>query len=85
MDNHEDQADESLELAKSIHPLLAGHDRRVQGAAIADVLALYLAGHHPSMHDEILKDVVYCARSLIEPNIDMLKENGVYPDEWKAQ
>ena len=40
-----DQAREAQALSKAIMPFLAGKDPDVQGAALADLLALYLAGH----------------------------------------
>jgi hypothetical protein len=33
-------------IVERICPLLAGHSPHVQGAALADLLALWLAGHH---------------------------------------
>jgi hypothetical protein len=36
---------EAQNLAEKIGLLLAGHDPEVQGAALADLLALWLAGH----------------------------------------
>jgi hypothetical protein len=40
-----EQANEVLALVKEIRPLLAGRSAEVQGAALADLLAMYLAGH----------------------------------------
>jgi hypothetical protein len=33
-------------LANRIKPLLAGHPAELQGAVLADLLAIWLAGHH---------------------------------------
>jgi hypothetical protein len=41
----ERDADEAMTLVKKIRPLLAGKDPSVQGAVLADLLAMYLAGH----------------------------------------
>jgi len=38
-------AAEAMALAKLIHPVLAGHDPDVQGAALCDLLGTWLAGH----------------------------------------
>jgi len=40
-----DEAREAMELAKAISPMLAGRSPEVQGAALADLLAMWLAGH----------------------------------------
>lgn len=43
-DFHE-EAIRALALVEKIKPLLEGEPRGVQGAALADLLAIYLAGH----------------------------------------
>jgi hypothetical protein len=40
-----EQATEVLALVREIRPLLAGRDASVQGAVLADLLAMWLAGH----------------------------------------
>lgn len=42
---NDDAARISDELAAKIHALLAGHPAAVQGAAIADLCAIWLSGH----------------------------------------
>jgi hypothetical protein len=44
-DEAKQAADEAMALVKAIRPLLAGRDQSVQGAVLADLLAMYLAGH----------------------------------------
>jgi hypothetical protein len=39
-------------LVAAIRPLLAGHPPRVQGAALADLLAIWVAGHYSDSDDE---------------------------------
>ena len=40
-----EEADEVVALVHAIEPLLAGRASEVQGAALADLLAMWLAGH----------------------------------------
>lgn len=40
-----DQAHEAVVLINRIRPILAGHPPTVQGAALADLVATWLAGH----------------------------------------
>ena len=40
-----EQVDQVKALINRISPILHGHDRRVQGAVLADLLATWLAGH----------------------------------------
>jgi MoxR-like ATPase len=44
-DQAEEQAEEVVELVEQIRPLLAGRSPEVQSAVLADLLALWLAGH----------------------------------------
>jgi hypothetical protein len=44
-DDAKRDADEAMALVKKIRPLLAGKDPNVQGAVLADLLAMWLAGH----------------------------------------
>jgi hypothetical protein len=39
-------------MVAAIKPLIAGP--AIQGAALAELLALFVAGHHPAVRDEIL-------------------------------
>lgn len=41
------------ELREKIRPLLAGHHPMVQAAALAELIAMNLAGHHASIRDDI--------------------------------
>jgi hypothetical protein len=35
-----------MQLVEAIRPILAGHPAPAQGAALADLLAIWVAGHH---------------------------------------
>lgn len=52
----QDQGDEALTLAKSLHPFFKGREPGVAGAALGDVVATWLSGHHPKVRDAILHD-----------------------------
>jgi hypothetical protein len=52
-------------IVAAIKPLLAGHDPGIQGAALAELLALFVAGHPPALRDEILGMHVNAARELV--------------------
>lgn len=70
------QALEAEALALSIKRLLAGHDPGVQGAVLADLLATFLAGHHESLREPVLKLHMQAVRALIEPCLAELREFG---------
>jgi hypothetical protein len=62
------QISEVAAIIDQIRPLLAGHAPEVQGAVLADLLALWLAGHHVAgdedatrkMHAELL--AMHCTK-----------------------
>jgi hypothetical protein len=65
----------SLQLAEQIAPLLAGWEPAVQGAALADLLARWLAGHFTgdrgttkSLRDVMLAEHIRSVVQLIDVN-----------------
>jgi len=60
--------DKANELVRQIGPLLAGRGPQVQGAALADLVAMYFAGHNPSIRDEVMELWLATMRSLIPLN-----------------
>jgi hypothetical protein len=70
------QANESDVLCERISPLLAGHAPEVQGAVLAELLALFLAGHQgpAELREEILRMHLDCVRALIPVFDQMLRE-----------
>jgi len=55
-------------IIENIRPQLAGAGAPVQGLVLAELLAMYIAGHHPSLRDDILRMHVDCVRRLIPHN-----------------
>jgi hypothetical protein len=52
-------------LSMQIRPMLAGHHPSVQGAVLADLLAVWIVGHYPEARDEILQLHIDTVRELI--------------------
>ncbi len=53
------------EMVACIKPILAGHDPALQSIVLADLLATFIAGHHPglradalAMHDDLVRDLI---------------------------
>jgi hypothetical protein len=69
-------ADEAMALVQKIRPLLAGKDQSVQGAVLADLLAMYLAGHvirgdpegTKSFREQALEMHIVGVRTLVDIN-----------------
>jgi hypothetical protein len=75
---------DALKLSRSIMPLLAGQNPGVVGGALADLVALLIAGHHPSLRDEILQLHIDTVTALIEPSAEeLLKRRGSVPPAWR--
>jgi hypothetical protein len=62
-------------LVEAIRPILAGHPAPVQGAALADLLAIWVAGHHASttaeterVRAELLENHIAAVARLIPEN-----------------
>jgi hypothetical protein len=53
MMNPDDAAKRTLEICQKIHPLLRGIGPEIQGAVLAELTSLWLAGHHPDVRDEM--------------------------------
>jgi hypothetical protein len=74
------QTREVVAIVERIRPLLAGHSPDVQGAALADLLGLWLAGHHVAgnrratwaMRDELLDEHCIAVRELTSLNAKIL-------------
>lgn len=63
------QAIEVRKVVNRIKPLLAGRQPEVQGAILADLLSLWLAGHHPrELREQLLTMHIEKVRELIEPS-----------------
>jgi hypothetical protein len=58
-----------VEIVDSIRPLLAGHHPAAQGAALADLLAIWLAGHEHSLREPLLNNHVVRVRELVPVNV----------------
>lgn len=57
---------EAHHLAELGAALFAGKDPEVQGAALAELLALFLSGHPPGLRDLILSQHIMAVRGLVE-------------------
>ena len=72
------KAKEASDLVEQIKPLFADRDPEVIGAALAELLALLLAGHHPSLREELLLLSTDITRQLIP----LVLQDIDVPPEW---
>lgn len=87
-----EMATRSQELVQMIRPLLAGEGAPVQSAALADLVAIWLAGHQleeggkyvggaelDALREAVLTEFINVVRALIPPNDAMIREQH----KWK--
>jgi hypothetical protein len=71
-------------LVNMISMLLRGEPPEAQGAALADLVAMFFAGHHPAMRDETIEDWIRAMRDLVPINEAALFERiGGRPPGWE--
>ena len=74
---------EVTELVNKIKKHLRGKGPELQGAALCDLLAMFLAGHHPSLRDDVLEIHLNTVRALVPVNEAALFEHyGGRPEGW---
>lgn len=56
-------------LQAQIEPLLKGHDPRVQGAVLSDLVAIWIAGHAPALREQMIQLHLATVRDLV-PNAE---------------
>lgn len=89
MTSSEAEALTAARLVELICPILAGHPPEVQSAVLADLLAMWIAGHFTprtnedewvndqllaEMRDDLLVEHVKLVRDLVKPNQEMILE-----------
>jgi len=60
------------DLIEQIRPILAGHGPGVQGAVLAYLQAIWVAGHPPQMRERLLEFHLEAVRKLIVPNAKIM-------------
>lgn len=72
-------------LVDEIKERLQGKGQFLQGAALADLVATYFAGHHPAVRDEVITIWIDAMRGLIKANEQALFEYFGKPEGWDTQ
>lgn len=56
----------SDEIIAKVMPMLAGHPPALQGIIVVELLAIWVAGHHPVVRDQMLKLQLETLPGLVE-------------------
>lgn len=71
------------DLVDQIKLLLQGKGPMMQGAALADIVSMFFAGHHPQIREEQIENWVETMRKMIEVNEAQLLEHYGMPPGWR--
>jgi len=80
-----ERARRGLNLAERIYPILRGQEPDLVGAALADVVALWIAGHAPDLREEMFRQWIRTTRQLTELAAQKALDSGWHPSEWRKQ
>ena len=73
----------ALSVSRRIQSELAGLGPDVQGAALADLVSLFFAGHNPVVREEAIANWTKAMRELIpESEKEIGKKRGDMPGSW---
>lgn len=68
-------------IVSSIRPKLAGQAPGIQGAVLADLLSMWLAGHPKGVREEILRMHLDHVRRLVDVNERLMFKGAGHPDD----
>lgn len=61
------------EVFRALAPQLKGHPSEIQGAALAEAVALWLAGHHRDVRTEAREMFIKLVDDLVPPSIEQMR------------
>jgi len=67
-------ADQVEAIVERIKPILAGHDSAVQGAVLAELWSIWLAGHPREVREDLIELHLTFVRKLTEVNAKILRK-----------
>ena len=77
------RAAEALALSREIRPFLARRGPELQGAILADLVSVWLAGHAPPLREIILADWIKAVRELIPASEAEIFGDSIRPPGWE--
>lgn len=73
------------ELVELIRPMLHDKDPETIGATLAQLVALFFAGHSPAFRERGMVMFIELVNDLIPIEIDGMIQHGKVPPEWKGR
>lgn len=69
-------------LVERIRPILAGQDPAAVGAALAQLVSIFIAGHHPAIRDEQIDLMLGTVRQIVPVDVAEMIAMGRAPANW---
>lgn len=69
----------------TLAPALFGHDPVVVGAVLGELVAIFIAGHPPSLRDTARRLLIDHIDDLIPVVAEEMIEEGIAPRAWRLQ
>ncbi len=76
-------AAKSLKISKEIQLILKGLHPEIQGAVLADLVSLFLAGHNPKLREEVMAHWLDTMKKMIGPSEQELLERSGKENPWE--
>ena len=85
MDQRKDAAQTiaAEKLYRQVLDILAGNNDEIVGAVIGQVLAVWIAAHHPMLRDEVSAMLFGMVRDLVPMTVEEMIESGKCGDDWR--
>lgn len=68
MSTFDTRAPRAFAIARQCEPLLKGQPPEIQGGALAELVSIWLAGHHPDIREQVLQFWIETVRELTVDN-----------------
>lgn len=72
-------------IVDDIKPHLAGQDPDMVGAVIGELLATFIASHHPALRQETFDMLIKLARDLVPILVEGLIKTGRAGEDWRGE
>jgi hypothetical protein len=73
---------DATRLVQTIRPLLAGSQPDAVGTALGELVAIFIAGHHPSQRGEARRLLFELINDLTPVVLREMIDDGTAPREW---
>jgi hypothetical protein len=70
-------------LVDNLRPVLAARDPQVVGIVLGELVAIFIAGHHPSMRESAKQMMFDYITDLLPAVLEEIIDQGLAPEAWR--